>query len=198
MPTRGTADYFNICAEGRAGVPKNFMGYSFPREGVAYAGLILLFEPAPANSRIKPENYREYLQGILTKEMVKDKIYEISIYYAVSSYSTFAVNRIGVYLSAKKTGLQPNAGVLNYKPQIETDSLKTENEHYVWFNLKGKYTSKGGERFITIGNFYDDYQTKYVLCDFSDLSSVKKASVVKDQLAYYYFDNISVVEYTGN
>lgn len=194
MPTSGTADYFNVCGKGRAGVPQNFMGYCLPKDGVAYAGLILLFEPPEKNSKQKPENYREYLQANLIKELEKNKLYEVSLYYSVSSYSTFAINRIGVYFSSKKIGNSSDAGVINVKPQIERDSAFIESEQYVWFHLKGMYKANGGEKYITIGNFYDDHNTRYVICDLSELSTVKKASVLKDRIAYYYIDAVLVRE----
>jgi hypothetical protein len=194
MPTPGTADYFNICGKGRAGVPKNFMGYCLPKDGVAYAGIILLFEPPEKNSIEKPENYREYLQANLIKMLEESKTYEIGLYYSVSSYSTFAINKIGIYLSEKKIGNRSNAGVLNFKPQIESDSAIIQNEHYVWFNLKGTYKASGGEKYITIGNFNDDYNTRFVSCDLSDLSAIKRSSVLKDRIAYYFIDTISVTE----
>src|SRR6266568_4143817 len=45
LPTGATPDYFNSCTKIQVGVPENFMGYCFAKEGQAYAGIILLFNP---------------------------------------------------------------------------------------------------------------------------------------------------------
>ena len=194
MPTLGTADYFNMCAKIRVGVPKNFMGYCLPKDGVAYSGLILLLEPPVEPAKEKPENYREYLQTEFTQELQKDNVYEVTVYYSIASYSTFAINRLGIYISKDKIGNKSSTGVLKYIPQITSDSLLIEWEHDKWHCLQGKYKALGGEKYITIGNFYDDYKTAYRLCDFTGISSVKKSTILKDQIAYYYFDHISVSE----
>lgn len=193
MPSLGTADYFNVCNTVIVGVPQNFMGNCFPKEGVAYAGLILLFEP-PLDSTAKQENYREYLQVKLTQDLVKDKNYTVELYFSLATYSTYAVNRLGIYLSKEKIRERFSAGVINLVPQISIPHDTIFNEKDVWFCMKASYKAEGGERYLTIGNFYNDNNTSYVLGDLTGISSVKKAQVIKDRVAYYYFDSVMVKE----
>lgn len=194
MPSKGTADYFNGCTKRQVGVPQNFMGYCLPKEGMAYAGIILLLEPpkktVKSNQLI---NYREYLQTELKKPLEKNTNYEITFYYSVASYSTFAINRIGVYLSEKKISDKRTSGVMKYEPQIFADTLEINSEINVWYLFKSNYRAMGGEKFLTIGNFYDDNHTKFKACDLTGLSAVKKSKVIGEQISYYYIDSVSVV-----
>lgn len=192
IPSLGTPDYFNSCTRNQVGVPQNFMGYCLPQEGLAYAGIIVLLEPPIVPTKDKLINYREYLQTRLTKGLEKDKVYEIKFYYFIASYSTFAINRLGVYISHKKVQNILTSGVLNFRPQISIDSTVVKIDSDTWFVFSVHYKAQGGEKYITIGNFYDDNKTQYELCDHTGLSSIKRSMILSEQIAYYYIDNVSV------
>ena len=57
---------------------------------------------------------------------------------------------------------------------------------YNWDEVCAEYTAKGGEKFITIGNFTSDGDTKF--------EKNRKSKEYRDQKiqAYYYIDDISV------
>lgn len=192
MPTLGTADYFNNCTKVQVGVPQNFMGYCLPKEGLAYAGIILLHNPPDTTSEKPLSNYREYLQTHLTKELIKNQTYEISFYYFIASYSTYAVNRLGVHISSHKISNKRTTEVLMYKPQIALDSSVIIYEPDTWHHFKGHYKAHGGEKYLTIGNFFDDHSTSFKPCDLIGISSVKKAKIISEKIAYYYIDKVSV------
>lgn len=190
LPTGGTADYFNSCTKIQVGVPQNFMGYCLPKEGNAYAGLILMLDP---KSKIGNDDYREYLQARLVKALEKDKMYQVSFFAALATNSTYTINRIGACLSSKKIEKRRSTRILDYKPQVELDSLTlvTEND---WFCISGIYKAAGGEEYITIGNFYNDKRTSYKQLELTGMSVIKKQQLKQNQQAYYYIDLVSVVE----
>jgi OmpA-OmpF porin, OOP family len=194
LPTGGTPDYFNSCTRIQVGVPQNFMGYCLPKEGLAYAGLILLLEP-PADSAKKGKiNYREYLQAQLTEPLKKEQFYSITFYFSIAPYSTFAINRLGIYLSEKKISKGKSTGILAYKPQVVMDTTVILTEHHQWFAVTGIYKALGGEQYITIGNFYNDNETRYKALDLAGIGSVLRSRIVWNQVAYYYIDMVSVCE----
>src|SRR5215213_385694 len=86
--TIGTPDYFNSCSIGEAGVPHNWAGVSDAYEGKGYAGIYLWMNDA--------NEYREYLQCRLLEPLIKDSVYNIQLHYKLSSYSKYAINRIGL------------------------------------------------------------------------------------------------------
>ena len=74
--------------------------------------------------------------------------------------------------------------VLEFVPQIENPSGKYISNRDYWVAIEGIYEAQGGEKFITIGNFNNDFSTNYIMMDGkSDFN-----------YAYYYIDDVSVVE----
>jgi hypothetical protein len=73
--------------------------------------------------------------------------------------------------------------VLQYQPQITFDSIIRDTVN--WVEIQGTFLASGGEKFITIGNFYADSNTLYdsVTNNFNGYS-------------YYYFDDISIYQKT--
>ncbi len=197
IPTGSTPDYFNSCTRVQVGVPENYMGYCLAKDGQAYAGIILLFNPPADSLAPAKENYREYIEAKLDSPLEKDQLYKVSFYYNIATYSTYAINRLGVYLSnelilKKVSKALPFIGVLNYKPQVTVDTSVIITERDNWQEVTGTYLAKGGEEYITIGNFYNDRITKYKLMDTSSLSKFMQYRIKKDKLAYYYIDLVTV------
>ncbi len=68
------------------------------------------------------------------------------------------------------------------------NSMTIQTARYNWSEICGVYTAQGNEKFITIGNFFSNEDTKY--------ERMKKSQDVKAKqviAAYYYIDDISVV-----
>lgn len=194
MPTRGTSDYFNACAIFQVNVPDNILGNMFAQDGNAYAGIVLIERP-PSLVRVKkPLNYREYLQTELLRPLVKDKLYCIKFYFSIASYSTYAVNKIGLHISDLKIGSILNSKVLEVKPQIELDTTNIIIERDYWHQVCDTFRANGEEKYITIGNFYNDCETNVENLDCSIYRSSIQQTIKEHKIAYYYIDVVSVVE----
>ncbi|MCK5170146.1 MAG: hypothetical protein KAQ75_09710, partial [Bacteroidales bacterium] len=168
FPTRGTSDYFNSCSIFQVNVPNNFMGHMYAKDGQAYAGIILIQKSTEDSIKGKSTNYREYLQTELQEPLKKGKRYEVKFYYAIATYSTGAVNNIGAYISVDKIRSRKNK-VLSFNPQIKADSINYNTEKDIWYEVVDTLLAKGGEKYLTIGNFYSDKNTKYEVLDDSDI-----------------------------
>ena len=197
IPTGSTPDYFNSCTRKQVGVPQNYMGYCLPKDGQGYAGMILLFNPPADSLAPAKENYREYIEAKLISPLEKGQLYKVSFFYNIATYSTYAINRLGIYFSEeiilkKLSKALPYIGILKYKPQIVMDSSLIITERDNWHEVTGTYLAVGGEEYITIGNFYNDRGTKYKIMDSSDLSTFLQNKIRKNKLAYYYVDMVSV------
>ena len=194
MPNRGTSDYFNSCTIHQVNVPDNVMGSMFALDGKAYAGIILIEQP-PCDSKIKrPLHYREYLQTQFTKPLIKDSLYTIRFYFSIASYSTYAVNRLGAYVSRKKISKRLSSKVIQVTPQISLDTNKTYNERDYWYMVCDTFRAKGDEQYITIGNFYNDYNTNVEKLDWSIYRGSIQQTIKENKLAYYYIDMVSVFQ----
>jgi hypothetical protein len=185
VPTKGTPDYFNSCSRHKAGVPENFAGKIHAKIGNSYAGIILR-QNFTMDNRVtgeKPKIYREYIQTELKTELEEGKSYRVKFWICNSSNSRYAVDAVGAVLSSKKIGNKTNE-LLYAVPTIENDFGKFITNQNYWIAIEGIYTAKGGERYLTIGNFKNNFNTRYIMQNGkSDFN-----------YAYYYIDDVSVHE----
>ncbi|MGC9375457.1 MAG: hypothetical protein ACP5DQ_10515 [Bacteroidales bacterium] len=194
MPNRGTSDYFNGCTNLQVSVPANFIGNLWAYDGQAYAGIVLLELHVEDTVGQKDQDYREYLQAKLERPLIEDKYYRVTLHFAVATYSTYAVNHLGVYFSQKQIKNRRTFKTLEYKPQlvIPEDTIFTETN--IWYTLDDTIKASGGEKFITIGNFYPDKDTDFKKLDISQFNLPLQDHINKNGLAYYYIDMVSVEE----
>lgn len=178
-PTYATPDYFNRCAPKRdlgVSVPRNFAGISEPHSGDGYAGLILSGTD---------DGYREYIQGTLSKPMEAGKMYCITYYYRLASFSKFAVDRLSMYLSETKVESESLVN-LSVKPQVNNEEGLFLDNSEKWEEKCLVYTAKGGEQFFVIGNFKSYANTNYVATDKEMKNALNKS------YAYYYIDDVII------
>lgn len=178
--TNGSPDYFNTCSEGEAAVPYNWAGVSEAFDGFGYAGLYTYMS--------QPKEYREYLHTRLTEPLVKDSLYHIEFRYKLSSYSKYSIDRIGILLSDSLKTLHHDR-VLKVDPSISfvKDSALTP-ETGAWELATAEYKAKGNERFLTIGNFSDDVNTRSYY-----IRSRPASEPMLAHSAYYYIDDVKVI-----
>ena len=167
--TTGTPDYYNKCNVSGVGMPNNVMGYQQARTGEAYVGLYVL-------STI---NFREYLEIRLMNSLKENNKYCIEFYVSLANTSHFAANSIGMYVSQDSI-YNNNSSVLSYSPQISNFNDSIISDTLNWIKISGNYTASGGEKFIIIGNFNNDANTKIDTLTGNTYG------------AYYYIDDVSV------
>jgi OOP family OmpA-OmpF porin len=177
--TWGTPDLFNTCSGGDAAVPYNWAGISDPYDGYGYAGLYLW---------LAIKDFREYIHCKLTEPLLKDSLYHVQFRYKLSSYSKYSVDRIGVLVSDSLATLHHDKP-LNFTPTIEfvKDSALTP-ETGSWELATAQFRAKGGEQFLTIGNFSDNQRTHYYHIQFRPAQEPMLA-----EAAYYYIDDVRLV-----
>ena len=175
----GTPDHFHSCSVGEADVPHNWAGVSDAFEGHGYIGLYAWMSLGI--------NYREFAQCKLISPLVKDSLYVFQFHYKLSSYSKYSIDRLGVLLTDTLISWRRDQAP-NIKPTFHAlrDSALTENTGS-WESGRWEFRAKGGERFITIGNFYDDGQTHSYKIQFRDIQQ----EMLKDA-AYYYVDGVEL------
>ncbi len=165
----GSSDYLNYCTSHPGLIIT--LNLRPPRTGVGMAGIYMF------GTWIGDE-YREYIMGVLTDSLKKQKRY-CGEFYTGYVICKQAVENIGMYFSIDT--------VLNYSglfalvPQIENHNgvLKDTNN---WEKVVGSFVAKGGEKHLTIGNFKDNLHTNFEEVDYSPVG------------AYYCIDDVSVCE----
>lgn len=193
LPTRGTSDYYNVCARYQVGIPQNVMGNLFAIDGNAYAGIVLIEKPLKKNTLNKKSlNYREYLQAKLSEPLIKGNKYLVSLQFAIANNSTYATNSLGICLTVGKIKKRSSRKVLNYKPKIVLTNMPIIVERNYWHTLSDTITAEGGEEYITIGSFYDDLKSDYSVLSLSEFNNSLKSWITDNEIAYYYIDKVIV------
>jgi hypothetical protein len=146
-------EYFHECSTNLdSSTPKNSLGFQIPHSGVAYSGFLLLYNP------LSLPNYKEYIETSLDFPLIKNRVYCAAFYYSIAEYASnrYYPIRIGMLFTdtlvyrLSGVGSQPqniiaNSQIFQQLPAV----LDTQN----WIKVEGCFVAKGGEQYLTIGNF---------------------------------------------
>lgn len=190
QPTAGSADYYHVCGSRECGVPKNKLGFQEPHSGQGFCGIYC-----------SKTDYREYLQTQLKEPLVAGELYRLAFYVSLSEYSAGAVATIGGLFTPDPISDTVRSVLMNkeirriapgitqtvatyYEPQVVNtyDNLLADTRE--WMLVSGMFTAAGGERYLTIGNFYPASQSN--LKDLDSLTYLLPG-------AYYYIDDVSLI-----
>lgn len=204
----GTVDYYTTSSPIVYNSPtcsvnslNNAVGNQAPRTGNAYAGLIL--KGFPTNTMFPARQYIEQIGTGLTAPLLKDHVYDFSMYYNTAEISTYMNNRLSAYFSVNQFTVQysgnmfdPNWWNANFnyiKPQVNHDTTKhllfdTLN----WQNLQGCFIAQGGEKYVAIGNFKD---ARFNSIQNTNTPFVSQCTgVIGAEYCYLYIDDVSLYD----
>ncbi len=179
--TSSSTDLYDTCSNGSTvGIPLNAVGYQPARSGHGYSGIFC---------NAYSTNYREYIEVPLLATMITNNNYCVQFYISLADTSEFAVSNMGAYFSVDSLlDSTPGSNAIEYvTPQVENSITNVLNDKNNWMLVSGSFIANGGEKFITIGNFHTDAN--------SNLQNVSGGS---QTFSYYYIDDISVVDCTGD
>lgn len=189
QPTAGSADYYNVCGSRDCGVPRNKLGIQDAHRGNGFCGIYC-----------SKTNYREYLQTELKEPLREGEMYRVAFYVSLSEYSSGAVATIGALFTTERIGDTVRSVLMDksvrqiapgisqtvasyYEPQVVNDYDRVLDDTKAWMEVSGVFEAKGGEKFLTIGNFFPASQSNVV--DLDSLTYLLPG-------AYYYIDDVSV------
>lgn len=173
----GTPDYFHqSCGfPGDLGTTNN----ALPFDGEGFIGLNLYGDNGTSFNR-------EYLNGTLTQPLEAGQFYRITFYVKPlnndAAGKSYAMNSIGMLFSDTIIDTVPNDMLLDYQPNITAQDIIIAESY--WTAICGVYKARGGERYITIGNFRNDINTQVL----------PLTGAVNPQESYYLIDHVEVVE----
>ena len=152
-------------------VPFNYYDNSFqnPKTGDGYAMLVA-----------GPQNIRSYLQQQMRDTLIKNKCYYVEFWVSLVNHVKYACNNISALLT-KNSVSALNLNVIVDNPQIINFGNPIINDTLNWVKVSTVFIAQGGEKFITLGNFFDFANTNF--------------SVLNPNSSYtseYYIDDISV------
>jgi OmpA-OmpF porin, OOP family len=187
-PTDASPDYFHKrCQSIDVDVPRNKMGIAEARSGTAYAGIYVY------TNRYTKSNFREYLQLELKQNLNKDELYCVKAHVYLAQSSNRALPALA--MTASRFGLQKNhQSILE---QVDVEIMHRPDKKVLtdrsWVEISCTYKAVGGEKFIAIGNFSLDKDTK--ITGAIEIDSFRNPNV---DFAYYYVDDVCVTSLKYN
>lgn len=178
-PTKAAADLFSAKVKDGYGTPTNTLGLEEPHDGKNYAGIRAF--------SYNDKEPRSYVSTKLKLPLRKDAVYCVKFYVSLAEGSKYASNNIGANFSKKQYNIDENKSILA-NTDIQHKDNPVFNAVFGWEEICGTYVAQGGEKFLTLGNFYSNGETKN-----ERLKKVKDFSGTSVVSAYYYIDMVSVV-----
>ena len=169
-----TPDYLHTKGKNFGKLGEEYFAVIDAHTGKAIVGL------STYNSYAESENFREYICVPLSAPLIAGKNYRCSFWLTNGKKPIRCdkvSNGIGIALTNERL-IQKTSELLITKPAwILLEGFKNTN----WVELKFDYKAKGGERWLTVGNFLDDANTiRY------------KVYPNNGDCSYYFFDDFDV------
>ncbi len=183
-PTENSADLFHKDAGGIVGIPDNAYGSEDTdvNSGKAYAGIVA-YRPGRESS------LRSYITIPLSQanaSLSKGLDYCVQFKVSLAESSKYACDNIGAYFT--KESPSSKSGIINAPENlIRGKNNRIHKGFFGWDEVCEIYTAKGYEKYITIGNFDKNDNTKFVT-----VKKPKTSNVETMKHAYYYIDNVTV------
>lgn len=180
-PTGAAADLFSGKVKEGFGTPDNTYGSEAPdgSDNNNYAGIRVF--------SYGDKEPRQYISTKLKLPLRKDAKYCVTFYVNLAEGSKYAANNIGVNFSKKQYNINESKSIMTQTHVMHQDN-PVFNAFFGWEQICGIYQAEGGEKFLTIGNFFANGETKN-----ERLKKPKDFMGTSVVSAYYYVDNISVV-----
>ena len=180
-PTGVRADLFVDSKIQDINVPVNIYGKEIAKEGENYAGIVAF----SYGDKLK----RSYLMIKLDTPLKKGMRYCVKFNASLAEASKYASNNLGVLFSKKPYGTDAKLPIIEDASLLHfNNDQKKFNARFNWTEIGGQFIAEGGEKYLTIGNFYSNAET--------ESERVKKDTRVKTKIiaaAYYYIDDVSAV-----
>lgn len=179
-PTFATSDYFNICSSGiTASVPLNNLGYQAPFNGSGYCGFFGCSYDTVSNYQ-----WWEYIQGSVMPLNIGEE-YKISFELNLAEDAYYIIDKIGIYISSSQfTDLSTTLPLTQILPQFETPNGFLIDDTTNWMHFEWNFIADGNEKFITIGNFNDFFNSNAILAPQNGTNGN----------SYIFIDNVSIVK----
>ncbi|MEX1188762.1 MAG: gliding motility-associated C-terminal domain-containing protein [Bacteroidia bacterium] len=143
-------------------------------EGNQFAGIILYDQSNP--------EFREYLEVKLARRLMPKEQLKLSMKVSAAEDSKFFTDALGFAITADSI-ISKNWNVIQREPELRTRKFKALSDtSEQWQAIVMEFEAKGGEQFLTIGNFRVDAAT--------GLQPSGKTSFFK--ISYLYLDDIRI------
>lgn len=177
-PTKTSADIFARRVKEGFSVPHNAFGKEEAYDGDNYVGITTF--------SYGDKEPRTYISTKLKTPMRKGLKYAVKFYVSLSEGSKYASNNVAANFSKKQFNIAEDKSIMGESHVMHVEN-PVFNAMFGWDQVCGVYTATGGEKFLTVGNFTSNGDTKN-----ERMKKPKEFSGQQIVSSYYYIDNISV------
>ncbi len=192
-PTRGSPDLYNSDVSIKASCIIYLYSSVEARTGTYVVGLFAAyrfdtinfkFNKSPQNEAafLAAINLREYFQVKLTRPLTVGRVYHSEMFVAREGRINFQTNNLGMLFSEDSLTKPTFFQLTSVRPQIVETKVIADS---TWRKVSGTFVADKPYRYLTLGNFASDAETKI------ELAGPNK---IYWPGAYYYLDDISVEE----
>ena len=179
-PTGVRADLFISTNVPDINVSGNKYGKEEAKDGDNYAGIVAY----SYGNKVK----RSYLMTRLDSPMKKGMTYCVKFNVSLAEASKYGCNNVGALFTKSPRTTEQQLPIIDEPSVVHfNNDMNVITARYNWTQICGTYVARGGEKYMMLGNFMSDEDTKY--------ERMKKDPKVKVSVlvaAYYYMDDISV------
>lgn len=179
-PTNGTPDYFDKWSL-RDEDPDNWHPFELARTGRHFMGLVARFN----FELYYDEDYREYIEVKMLEPLKSGFKYDVTFHVFCAPNAKFIITSMGACLT------ENILDSLNYDAYMPCENLvNNSNQRFLsdkenWMEVTGTYKAKGGEQYLTIGNFLPNSKTRVQ-------TAPGVAAYNAYDYSYYYIDDVEV------
>lgn len=127
------------------------------------------------------DNLREYFTSELTQPMIKDSVYSLSFFVLPASGYGTMINSFGVHFSREAPRGNNDLKFVPLEEHIGNPENRIIRDTVNWTKIEGTYRAKGGERYVTFGNFRSDNATNHEMI---------KENCIRSDRSYMLVDGI--------
>jgi gliding motility-associated-like protein len=207
----GTPDYFSklspityITGTCSMNSNDNAAGKQSPRSGDFNTGIVLRSINTSTPNNFPFVHYFEMLGSKLNTQLLKDHVYDFELYYSLAEISGYVTNNFSALFTDTLYKINStnfnlflqsswDSNLNNIKPQVNFDTLIFINgDTTKWHSLNNCFIAKGGEQFLTIGNFKDAIKSKvnYIGTNYTSLCPGTQSNIY----SYVYIDDVSLYD----
>ena len=159
-------------------------GNAYTPFGTRFLGMLMYY---PQGGQI---DSRENICTRLTDSLVEGKRYKIGFHAKFANRSQYAINHFGIKLSSDTLTCSSNHHLINETPTLESPLSLLDSTN--WTTFETEYLATGGEKYLTIGNFYAD--SNCTILNNPLYNPTDTFCLLSRYGGYYFFDSVFVEE----